>query len=202
MGFKYDVRVLDWLGLDERGLGYYLSFLNLRYTVSSEALSRLRQVARQLELEPDYWKQIIREPLWRTQLIGCYALLITQNKNYLEPLKTGLSRNSFISPQVAVTLGMLHPTEALAYLQQWLNPNSVEDPKRTAAAYQVLLKLGSSNAEQFDIETFRDKPHPTSRYRDDSYWRNDFDIGKGVAQAHWDAWQQIISKNENISPLL
>jgi hypothetical protein len=189
-----DFRILDWLGADGAGLGYYLHFLTLRYSISPETLARLREVAKRLEREPDYWRHVISYTGWRTQLIGCYALLITQNRDYLDALKIGLSGNPWISPQVAVTLGILHPSEALIFLAQWLDPNKDDAPKAVAAAYQVLLKLGASSAKHFDVKTFQDRLHPASGYRDESVWRYEFAIGTNVSQAHWDAWQAIISK--------
>ncbi len=194
MDFTHELRVLDWLGSDEKGLGYYLYFLNLRFSKSPEALSRLRQVANQLEREPDYWQYLINVSGWRTQIIGCYSLLITQNKDHLEALKIGLRRNTWSSPQVAVTLGILYPFDALLYLEQWLNPSSDANPKAIAGAYQVLLHLGASSAKNFDIETYRDRSHPTSGYTSESHWRSDFDIGRRVSQSHWQAWQEIIAQ--------
>jgi hypothetical protein len=185
-----DSRLLDWLGVDERGIGYHLYFLTLRFTKSPEALARLRETAHQLEHEPDYWQQIIDSSVWRPQLVGCCALLITQNRAYLPALISGIRRHTFVSPQMAVTLGLLHPADTLPYLEQLLlSPNIYADPKRTTAVYQALSKLGSSAATAFDAVAFRE--NPPSGYSE-SHWRMDCDVGMGVTHAHWEAWRQIL----------
>src|SRR5690349_19392150 len=83
---KMDVKDWEWLDLDEQGLPYYLYFLSLRFSISPDALAYLRKVAQLLEQDPDYWYKVVSRPLWRNQLVGCYALLITQNTNYLSAL--------------------------------------------------------------------------------------------------------------------
>src|SRR5260221_4543096 len=170
---EFDSKVLAWLGSDEKGMGYYFYFLTLRYSISPEALSRLRSVAYQLGREPDYWEQVISGSGfgWRTQLVGSYALLISNNYGYSLALMNGLRRFSFVSPQIAVILGILHPSEALSFFEEMiLSPNTKDDPDRTTAMYQILLKLGSTVATSFDLESF--KSTPPSDYSESNWKRN------------------------------
>jgi hypothetical protein len=199
-----DSAVLDWLGLDAQGVPYYLHFLEPGFSEDSEALSRLGYAATQLQKEPERWGFVMRAAGWRAQLVVCYALIIAKNRNCLEDLKIVFRSFSFVSPQIAVTLGLLHPQESVVFLEGSLDLESHKDAKAIAAAYRVLLQLGSPVAQSLDLETIRDKTYvatnrktKTDYLMPDFMWRDNFDIGSHLALAHWQAWQQVLKRDKN-----
>ncbi|HLY27646.1 MAG TPA: hypothetical protein VKQ72_14980, partial [Aggregatilineales bacterium] len=182
--------VLDWLGLDSKGIPYYLHFLTPRFREEPEALFRLRHAAAQFQLEPDRWGFVIRAAGWRAQLVACYALIIANDGNCFEDLKTAFRWSSFVSPQIAVTLGLLHAQEALVFLESFLKLENSKDGKAVAAAYQILLQLGSPVAKCIDLKSIREKTYLATNRKNktnfmmpDFMWHDNFDIGLRVALA-------------------
>jgi len=192
--------ILEWLGTDGKR-SYYLALLSPQYTKSPEALIRLKDVAQRLAQLPEQWDGLVSGQVgvgWRTNLVAAYALLIAQNKDHGDALVESLERKTWVSPQIAVTLGLLHPEIAIAYFSELLTRSDVAaDPKRTAAAYQILSALGSSAAAKFNYEAFAAHPPPPtaeaySANSWDSYWRMDCTAGFTIAEAHWEAWKNIL----------
>jgi hypothetical protein len=178
-----DMKVVEWLGNDSKGVPYYLHPLNL---VWSEAgvdhdLEIFRRVAEKLAGVPAYWAEIIRSAAWRHSLAGCTCLLASQRHEFFDDLCHRFRAGSFIAPQIAVTLGLLHESSARTFFEQFLDDPALRDkPKQAVAAHRVLLHLGAQPAHNISIDTWSEFEH------------DDAMIGEKVVAAHWDFWSKRV----------
>lgn len=178
-----DMRVFEWLDSDSKGVPFYLHSLNLVWSDAGveHDMELYRQVADRLALVPAYWAEIIRAASWRHSLVGCTCLLASRRHEYFEDLCHRFRAGSFIAPQIAVTLGLLHGSAAHPFFASILNePTMQSRPKQLVSAHRVLLQLGANPAQNIPIEAWRD------------FDRDDAMIAENVVAAHWDFWSKRV----------
>ena len=137
-----NTQIFEWLGKDDAGVGYHLHALHL---VWSEAgpdhdVAVFRAAAEQLAAVPAYWAEILLAENWRFTLAGLTCLLASGRREFRVELEERLAAGSYVAPQLAVALGLLHgaaATERLAGIAT--SPTASPEVKWSAAA--VLRKL-------------------------------------------------------------
>jgi len=145
--------VLGWLGRDGVGASYHLVPLNLTWSAEGvEAdLAVFAGVAERLAADHDLWSLLLREANWRYTLVGCVCLLVSGNRDHWEDLAWRFDEGTWVSPQVAVTMGLLHPAEARETLRRLVDGGAQSDTtKRHGAALVVLDRLCPDVAEPAD----------------------------------------------------
>lgn len=174
-----DRKVLDWLGLDSRGVPYYLNSLNLVWSDSGveHDLKVFRGVADLLATDPNYWAEIIRERSWRHCLAACTCLLVSKRHEFCDDLSYRFREGSFVAPQIAVAIGLLHKTFAQSFFESLLDDQSVQQsPKQIVSAHRVLLRLGVHSRRDVSIDSW------TGFERDEAM------IADKVVEQHWNFW--------------
>jgi hypothetical protein len=178
-----DGRIFDWLGLDASGVPYYLHPLNLVWSDegAEHDLKIYRRAAELLAADRAYWAEIIRESSWRHCLAGCTCLLASRTFEFYDDLCYRFRAGSFVAPQIAVTLGLLHGTPARSFLESALGDPALRCcPKRAVAANRVLLRLGI---------------HPSHDVSPDSWTgfdRDDALIAERVVADQWSFWSSRV----------
>ena len=176
------MKVIEWLGLDSKGVPYYLHPLNLVWSDKGvdHDLQLYREVAGRLAHEPAYWSELIRANSWRHSLIGCISLLVSGKRDFFDDLCYRFRGSSFVTPQIAVTLGLLHAEGARPFLATLMGEAVRQDnAKQASAAYQVLLRLGEN-------------PVGISLDSRNALWHSDVEIAAKVVHEHWEFWSQRI----------
>ena len=174
-----DVKFFEWLGNDPKGVPYYLHPLNLVWSDAGveHDMELYRRVADQLAGDPTYWGEIIRDPAWRHSLAGCTCLLASRRHEFFDELCYRFRSGSFVAPQIAVTLGLLHTAAARLFFDSVLDePALRRSPKQAVSAHRVLSRLGAQPAHDISVEAWRDFEH------------DDAMIADKVVAAHWDFW--------------
>jgi hypothetical protein len=179
-----DNRIFDWLGTDSRGVPYYLHVLNLVWSPEGPEYDMriYRKVARELGAQPDYLRSLVRTYSWRYTLVGCVAVILLRSSEYAPDLAYSLRSPNFVSPQIAMTLGIVCPGDAVVCLETVLkNAESDSDEKKIVAAQAVLVRLGSEQATRF------------SRTRTYSRMSKSYDgsIGLSVVERQWEFWSKV-----------
>ena len=172
-------RIFDWLGVDSKGVSYHLHPLNLVWSDAGveHDLQVYRRVADLLSTDKTYWAQIIREPNWRYSLAGCTCLMASRRCEFFDELCYRFREGSFVAPQVAVTLGLLHGAAARSFLERFLDDPAIKQrPKQAVSAHQVLARLGLEPAQKVSVESW------TGFERDDAM------TADSVVSAHWRFW--------------
>lgn len=180
-GLMPDNKVLEWLGNDSKGGPYYLHPLNLVWSNEGveHDLKLYRQVADKLAADHDYWAEIIRAASWRHSLVGCTCLLVSSRHDFLDDLYFRFREGSFIAPQIAVTLGLLHGSAARPFLESVLNDPALRSrPKQVVSAHRVLLRLGAQAKHEISFEAWRDQ--------------DDAMVAEQVVAKHWEFWANRI----------
>jgi len=176
-----DGRVFDWLGLDAKSVPYYLHPLNLVW--SDEGVDHDLQiyirVAELLAADRIYWAEIIRESSWRHSLVGCVCLLASRRREFFHDLCYRFRAGSFVSPQVAVTLGLLHGSAARPFFELALDEPALRcRPKEAVSAHRVLLRLGAQPRHEIAVDSWRE------------FDRDDAMVAEKVVSEHWDFWSR------------
>jgi hypothetical protein len=143
MSSEHDV--FQWLGNDSSGLPYYLQPLNLCWSDEGPEvdLARFKEVAARLRMVPEYLSRIIRERNWRPTLVGCVCLLVSGERGFAADLLHTFERGSMVEPQIAVTLGILHPSEAQSFFEVFISRSTSRlRPRALLSAQTVLQCLG------------------------------------------------------------
>jgi hypothetical protein len=192
-------KVFEWLGNDTNNIPNYLHLLNLMWSQKgvNHDLQLYQKVAQRLGDEPKYLSQMIRTNFWRHTLIACVSVILLQARAYCTDLKASFEQRNFVSPQIAVALGLVCPTEAVSYLSSVVRQANCipdadsyqadstihTDPKRIVAAHLVLSKLDMELAEQLaQSEVFKQHQNHMNG-----------EIGSSVADLHWKFWSEIIN---------
>jgi len=178
-----DGRVFDWLGLDAKGVPYYLHPLNLVW--SDEGVDHDMQiyhrVAGLLAADPAYWAEIIREASWRHCLAGCACLLASRRHDFYDDLCYRFRGGSFVAPQIAVTLGLLHAAAARPFFESALDePAFRRSPKQAVSAHRVLLCLGAQPRHDIAVDSWA------------QFERDDAMIADKVVSEHWGFWSSRV----------
>lgn len=178
-----DMRVFEWLGSDSKGVPYYLHPLNLVWSDAGveHDLEIFRGVAERLADDQAYWAEIIRDAAWRHSLAGCTCLLASRRHEFFDELCYRFRAGSFVAPQIAVTLGLLHASSARPFFEWVLDePELRGHPKQAVSAHRVLLRLGAQPVHDISVETWRDFEH------------DDAMVADKVVAAHWDFWSSRV----------
>jgi hypothetical protein len=197
-------KVFEWLGNDSDNVPNYLHLLNLYWKEDvDKELKLFREVARKLSSEPEYLRQMICTSFWRHTLVACVSVILLEAKEYCNDLKDGFDQRNFVSPQIAVALGLLCPKDAVEYLSEVICqataiPNAENyhrdasihnDSKRIVAAQVVLSELKPNLARKLAKSKIFQQ-HQKSQ---------DGEIGATVAKHHWDFWLETIKKQNSKS---
>jgi hypothetical protein len=176
-------RIFDWLGSDSQGVSYHLHPLNLAWSPEGmeHDLAIYRGVADRLAQDIDYWSFIIRNPNWRHSLVGCVCLLATKRRQHLEDLRFRFEGCSMVLPQIAVTMGLLHPSEARAAFELVLDtPKLRENPRRLVSAEKALICLGARPESKVTLSGWKD------------FDRDDAILADRVVKDHWTFWSSRV----------
>src|SRR5262249_22607858 len=93
----------------------------------------------ELGRQPEVWSALIRAVNWRFTLVGCVCALVEWADRFYADLAYRFQTGSWVSPQVAVTLGLLHPRSAVQLLSDFLEPPLAHQHPKALAAAQVVL---------------------------------------------------------------
>jgi len=171
-------KIFEWLESAAGGSpGYYLIPLHLTWRDQGieHDLEVFRAVSSQLAKEPDYWASCIRYAGWRHSLAACTCLLVSKNTQFFEDLCYRFQHGSWVTPQIAVTLGLLHAEQCRPFLTNVLKGSTEKlDFKTLASANEVLQRLGT----EVDLP-----PLPKEGFE-----QEDVSIAKMVVKRHWDFW--------------
>lgn len=174
-----DGRVFDWLGTDARGAPYYLHPLNLMWSDAGveNDLTVYRSVGDRLAVDAPYWSAIIRDVNWRYTLVGCICLLVSRQRGFFDDLRFRFEAGSMVIPQLAVTMGLLHPADARACFELALEAPRLRDhPARRVSVERALVCLGTCTASEVT--------HDGWSITDRDYAL----LADRVVQQHWDFW--------------
>ncbi len=170
--------ILLWLGNDSRGVPLYLNPLNLVWSPegAEHDLLSFQRVAARLQTEPALWSAAIRDPGWRPTLAACTCLLVARERGFLRDLCDAFRGGSWVLPQVAVTLGILHPDEARSFFGAFLASEGGRSPKHNVSARRVLECLGALSEAVVS---------PSGWSGSDA---DDAAVADAVVREHWEFW--------------
>jgi hypothetical protein len=177
------MRVFEWLGNDSKGVPYYLHPLNMVWsdTGVEHDLELYRRVADRLAGDATYWGEIIRDASWRHSLAGCTCLLASRHHEFFDELCYRFRSGSFVAPQIAVTLGLLHAAAARPFFESVLDePALRRSPKPAVSAHRVLLRLGAKPRHDIAVDSW------TGFERDDAM------VADEVVCEHWSFWSSRV----------
>jgi hypothetical protein len=178
-----DDRVFEWLDTDARGTPYHLHPLNLMWSEAGveHDLSIYRGVAERLSSDAAYWSAIIRNVNWRYSLVGCVCLLVSRQRGLFDDLRFRFEAGSMVIPQLAVTMGLLHPADARACFELVLETPILRDhAARRVSAERALVCLGVRGASEVTLDGW-------------SVIDRDYALlADRVVQQHWDFWRQRV----------
>jgi hypothetical protein len=144
-------------------------------------LAVYRGVAGRLAADTPYWSAIIRDVNWRYTLVGCVCLLVSQRRGFFDDLWFRFEAGSMVIPQLAVTMGLLHPSEARAAFELVLDtPRLCKHPQRRISAERALICLGfrADSAVTLDGWSIADRDHAV--------------LADKVVQQHWAFWSSRV----------
>jgi hypothetical protein len=178
-----DMRVFEWLGAETNGVPHYLRTLNLVWSDEDveHDLAIYRRVAERLAGEPAYWAEIIRESSWRHCLVGCACLLASARHEFFDDLCYSFRAGSFVAPQIAVTLGLLHASKARPFFESVLEESALRRaPKQAVSAHRVLSCLGADPAHHISVNIWS------------GFERSDAMVAEKVVAEQWHFWSSRV----------
>ena len=178
-----DMRVFEWLGSDSKQVPYYLHPLSLAWSDAGveHDLKLYRRVADRLAGDMAYWAEIIRDTSWRHSLAGCTCLLVSRRHEFFDELCCRFRGGSFVAPQIAVTLGLLHGPSARPFFESVLDePALRRHAKQAVSAHRVLLHLGAQPPHDISVEGWRGFEH------------DDATVADRAVAAHWSFWSSRV----------
>lgn len=137
--------LFNWIGCDSRGVPYHLHALNLMWSDSGadHDLSVFAAAAEQLAADPPLWSAVLRNLNWRLPLLGCACLLVRPTPGFASDLAFRFEAGSMVSPQIAVTAGLVYPEAAAEFMTTFLaGSRAAKRPRDSVAAEEVLARLG------------------------------------------------------------
>ncbi|WP_165251221.1 hypothetical protein [Paludisphaera soli] len=152
-------------------------------------LANLATVAGRLRERPGYWGELIRARNWRPTLVGCSAALLARDLRFLDDLLDRFKRGSWVAPQLAVALGLLHPAEAAVELEGVMRQQSDSAGlKAVFSAYAVLKQMGSRATQEFEAsDLFRQIQSERPGTSAPAY---DWLVVVQVVHRQWDFWKE------------
>ncbi len=178
-----DRRIFEWLGLDGKGVPYWLHALNLVWSDkgADHDLLVYRRTADLLATDIPYWAALIRDPSWRECLAACTCLLASGRKDFFDDLCFRFREGSWVAPQIAVALGLLHGASAKTFLETLLaNPGFRKRPKQAISAHHVLLRLGVQPMDDIATESWN------------TLEQDDAIVAADTVNEQWDFWSTKI----------
>ncbi len=179
--------VFEWLG---EGLGpsTYLWLLRPRRDERTDlVLANLRIVAARLRDQPTSWSELIRAQDWRPTLVGCCAILVMREGSFLDDLLYRFREGSWVSPQLAVALAIVHPNEARAEFESEIRAHTASARiKEIFSAYAALRILRSEVAREFEASDLFQHTRTESAVPSDA--TNISRIAESSVQGMWDFW--------------
>lgn len=114
-------------------------------------LANLGTVAGRLRARPAYWGELIRARNWRHTLVGCSAILPTRDPRWLGDLLDRFKQGSWLAPQLAVALALVHPAEASGELEVVMRRRGNPADRKSALSAAAVLKLmGRQGVDEFE----------------------------------------------------
>ena len=151
--------VFEWLaeGLSPSPPAYLQLLGPSKGERGDRVLANLGTVAGRLREWPAYWGELIRARNWRHTLVGCSAVLLARDPRFLGDLLDRFKRGSWVAPQLAVALGLVHPAEASGELEVAMRQQGdPADLKSAFSAYAVLKLMGHQAVDEFEAsDVFR-----------------------------------------------
>ncbi|WP_445356284.1 hypothetical protein ACJJI5_11120 [Microbulbifer sp. EKSA008] len=154
---------------------FYLKAFDLSFQpfeVESD-LSIFSALATELETEHTGYETLLLDVNWRSHLIACMCLIVSENKSHLEELKNRFKNGSMVSPQIAVAMARLHFREMMDFFPSYIN--SGHGPESSTQIGAALVLLQSMFVREF---TF-----PKSQLNIERFY-----LGLSVAQHHSGFW--------------
>jgi hypothetical protein len=136
--------ILSWLGTDSQGVPIYLHPLNLVWSPEGDEhdLLNFQHVVMRLQTDRPLWSAAIRASNWRPTLAGCVCLLVAHERGFFRDLRDTFARGTWVLPQVAVTLALLHPRDARTFFEGFLASGDPRFARQLLCAQCVLERLG------------------------------------------------------------
>ncbi|MFT7505808.1 MAG: hypothetical protein ACI8ZZ_001633, partial [Gammaproteobacteria bacterium] len=96
------MNVFDYLADISKEDSFYLKALNLNFEPSrlESELEIFRGLAREIELIPRKYGELISDSNWRSHLVAYFCLVVSKNKSHLDNLKQLFEVGSMVSPQI------------------------------------------------------------------------------------------------------
>jgi hypothetical protein len=181
--------VFEWLATGPSPVP--LAYLKLlgpnRGEWGERVLANLGVVAARLRDRPDHWRSLIRDRDWRPNLIGCSAVLLVREGRFLDDLLYRFHEGSWVAPQLAVALGLVHPAEAVRGLEAVIRePDASIHVKRAFSAYAVLKLMGRVVVREFEASELFRRTQAASAIT--SHEIHEARVGIDVVQRHWEFW--------------
>ena len=170
--------ILSWLGSDSRGVPLYLHPLNLVWSPdgAERDLLSFQRVAVRLHANHALWSAAIRDTGWRVTLAACVCLIVARERGFFRDLCDTFEQGSWVLPQIAVTLGLLHPIESRRFFEAFLASAHDRSPKHIVSAQRVLERLGALPNAALSLSRW------SGAEADDAATAND------VVLRHWEFW--------------
>jgi hypothetical protein len=173
------------LSRDSNGNAYYLQLLSLHWSAAGVeyAIKGLRSVASRLRSEPELWSTILGgEYSWRGTLLGCACLILSNERKYFKELIECFERRSFVSPQIAVTLGLLHPKESEpAFVALLRSQDFCRSAKDVVSAQRVLDRLGALGETDVQLTNWPGREQAEAK------------VANHMVIKHWAFWSSYIN---------
>ncbi|WP_444919612.1 hypothetical protein ACJJID_11485 [Microbulbifer sp. CnH-101-G] len=103
-------------------------------------LSIFSSLANELESEHAGYENLLFDVNWRSHLIACMCLIVSENKSHLEELKNCFTNGSMVSPQIAVAMARLHFREMMDFFPSYINGRHGPESSAQIGAALVLLQ--------------------------------------------------------------
>ncbi len=186
--------VLDWLGEDSSGQGYFLHPKDLIWSKAGpeKDLKVYSKVAERLLADSEYTSEVLRAEDWRLSLVGAVCLLVKNNSNHLDDLQFRFLNGSEVLAPLAVSIALLHPNQYEEVFHSLLDC-SPEDAvsQQISTAIFLLECLGNPLAqklkESWHYQQEMQNPHGILKAHDRAR----------RVQMHFDFWSQRIAQKES-----
>jgi hypothetical protein len=154
---------------------------------AEQVVANLGVVAARLRDRPDDWRSLIRNGNWRPTLIGCSAVSLVREGRFLDDLLYRFREGSWVAPQLAVALGLVHAAEAVREFEAVIRePDASIHVKRVFSAYAVLKLMGSEFVREFEASELFRRTQAVSAIT--SHEIHEAHVGIKAVQRHWVFW--------------
>lgn len=154
-----ETNILNWLGEMTDEPTYYLRALNLTWDESEveSAMAIYGKLAQRINGVPRLFDELLTCRNWRESLTVYMCLMVTEDRHYFDKLTNHFVQGSFVSPQIAVALSVLHKDQCLQLFQDCLTRTFKDDincSKQIGAIVSLMPSLGTNviNLNRLKIE--------------------------------------------------